>query len=321
MPTLFRAGTNRCGDCIPQSGCWGRNIHSGSARSWSSERVQKRSSWSSSLKWLDAFKQPRLWNDELNATLHWVNFNPCYCDLCLYVRKEKSKFVIIARQVDDLNATFNSSDVLFKVKAVPKKATFSWCLTNLVCKIINLVKPCCCWFQERCPFCGRKFIWGGCSKIIEHQRISDVCYDWNKTRYYFCFDRNNKVCIKALEDLSCCCYKGFEKLQFSQDFYLRLSRGKSYPCMVTAILHGAVRNMFPQLLVFHSFDWSSQLVCMQEKRSKMALATAESDTLFDCAHCGGGVRAVALALWIGCPHTRELKRATTWSQPWSERRT
>ena len=34
-------------------------------------------------------------------------------------------------------------------------------------------------------------------------------------------------------------------------------------------------------------------------------------TLFDCAHCGGGVRTVALALWIGCPQTRDLKRATT----------
>ena len=40
-------------------------------------------------------------------------------------------------------------------------------------------------------------------------------------------------------------------------------------------------------------------------------------TLFDCAHCGGGVRTVALALWIGCPQTRDLKRATTWSHEWS----
>jgi len=40
-------------------------------------------------------------------------------------------------------------------------------------------------------------------------------------------------------------------------------------------------------------------------------------TQFDCAHCGGGVRTVALALWIGCPQTWHLKRATTWSHAWS----
>jgi hypothetical protein len=33
--------------------------------------------------------------------------------------------------------------------------------------------------------------------------------------------------------------------------------------------------------------------------------------LFDCAHCGGGVRTVALALWIGCPQTQDLKKATS----------
>ena len=44
------------------------------------------------------------------------------------------------------------------------------------------------------------------------------------------------------------------------------------------------------------------------------------DTLFDCAHCGGGVRTVALALWRGGPQTRDLKRATTWSHAWSWKR-
>ena len=37
----------------------------------------------------------------------------------------------------------------------------------------------------------------------------------------------------------------------------------------------------------------------------------DKNTLFDCAHCGGGVRTVALALWIGCPQTQDLKRSTT----------
>jgi len=39
--------------------------------------------------------------------------------------------------------------------------------------------------------------------------------------------------------------------------------------------------------------------------------TSRNNTLFDCAHCGGGVRTVALALWIGCPQIRDLKRPTT----------
>ena len=55
------------------------------------------------LKGLYGLKQaPRLWNDAVNATLHRLNFTRCNSDPCLYVRKEKSKFVVIALYVDDV---------------------------------------------------------------------------------------------------------------------------------------------------------------------------------------------------------------------------
>ena len=88
------------------------------------------------LKGLYGLKQaPRLWNDAVNATLQHLNFTRCNADPCLYVRKEKSEFVIIALYVDDLILTSNSSDLLSKVKSALKEkykmtdlGELSWCL-------------------------------------------------------------------------------------------------------------------------------------------------------------------------------------------------
>jgi hypothetical protein len=61
------------------------------------------------LKGLYGLKQaPRLWNDAVNATVHRLNCTRCNSDPCLYVRKEKSEFVIIALYVDDLILASNS---------------------------------------------------------------------------------------------------------------------------------------------------------------------------------------------------------------------
>jgi len=74
------------------------------------------------LKGLYLLKQaPRLWNDAINATLHRLNLSRCNSEPCLYVRKEKSEFVIIALYVDDLILTSNSSDLFSKVRAAFKE--------------------------------------------------------------------------------------------------------------------------------------------------------------------------------------------------------
>jgi len=74
------------------------------------------------LKGLYGLKQaPRLWNDAVNATLHRLNFTRCNYDPCLYARKEKSEFVIVALYVDDLILTSNSSNLLSKVKVALKE--------------------------------------------------------------------------------------------------------------------------------------------------------------------------------------------------------
>jgi len=59
----------------------------------------------------------------------------CNSDPCLYVRKEKSDFAIIALYVDDLILASNSSDLLSKVKLALKQnykmtdlGELSWCL-------------------------------------------------------------------------------------------------------------------------------------------------------------------------------------------------
>jgi len=88
------------------------------------------------LKGLFGLKQaPRLWNDAVNATLHRFNCTPCYADLCLYVKKERSEFVILARYVDDLILTCDSRDLVSKVKGALKEndkmtdlGELSWCL-------------------------------------------------------------------------------------------------------------------------------------------------------------------------------------------------
>jgi hypothetical protein len=87
------------------------------------------------LKGLYGLKQaPRLWNDAVNATLHRLNLTRCNSDPCLFVRKEKSEFVIIALYDDDLVVTSNS-DLLSKVKVALKEnykmtdlGELSWCL-------------------------------------------------------------------------------------------------------------------------------------------------------------------------------------------------
>jgi len=50
----------------------------------------------------DLKQAPRLSNDAVNAMLHRLNFTCCDSDPCLYVRKEKNEFRIIALYVDDL---------------------------------------------------------------------------------------------------------------------------------------------------------------------------------------------------------------------------
>ena len=53
---------------------------------------------------------------QINATLYRLNFTRCDSDPCLYVRKEKREFVIIAVYVDDLILPCNSSGLLSKGK-------------------------------------------------------------------------------------------------------------------------------------------------------------------------------------------------------------
>ena len=85
---------------------------------------------------------------------------------------------------------------------------------------------------------------------------------------------------------------------------------KSYKSLLLKI-PSAQSVSFGQVFVF-LFIWF---------RSPESPVYGLENTLFDCAHCGGGVRTVALGLWIGCPQTRDLKRATTWSHAWSYKRT
>jgi hypothetical protein len=88
------------------------------------------------LKGLHGVKQaPRLWNEAVNATLRHLHLTLCNSDPCLYVRKERSEFVIIALYVHDLFVTINSSDLLSKVKVALKEnykmthlGELSWCL-------------------------------------------------------------------------------------------------------------------------------------------------------------------------------------------------
>jgi hypothetical protein len=91
------------------------------------------------LKGLYGLKQaPRLWNDAVNATLHRLNFTRCNSDPCLYVRKEKSGFVIIALYVDDLILTSKSSDLLSKVKVALKENYKMTGLGALVYRLHNV---------------------------------------------------------------------------------------------------------------------------------------------------------------------------------------
>ena len=99
------------------------------------EEFKKRAPALRLLKGLYVLKQaPRLWNDAVHATLHRLNLTHCNSP-CLYVRKEKSEFVIIALYVDDLILTSNSSALLSKVKIALKEnykmtdlGELSWCL-------------------------------------------------------------------------------------------------------------------------------------------------------------------------------------------------
>jgi hypothetical protein len=77
----------------------------------------------------------RLWNDGVNATLHRLKCSRCDSVPCLYVRKEKSEFVIIALFVYDHIVTSNSSDLLSKVEVALKEnykmsalGELFWCL-------------------------------------------------------------------------------------------------------------------------------------------------------------------------------------------------
>jgi len=155
--------------------------------------------------------------------LHRLYFTCGNSDPCLYVRKEKSEFVIIALFVDDLILKSNSSD-LSKVKScTQRKLQNDWsrwtvlvpwdtgctmsrqCTTNSKdlnsqdaweirhARLQTLQHSCSCSFQERLPFRGRKFIWGGYSKISEH--------------YCFCFERTLEVCIETWQESSSCCWK------------------------------------------------------------------------------------------------------------------
>ena len=105
----------------------------------------------------------------MNVTLHRLNLTRYNSDPCLYVRKERSEFVIIVLYFDDVIVTSNSSDLHCKVKAALKEnhtitglgelswclgiqveqrrhivrltqRTFSRCLRNLACKISNLAR-------------------------------------------------------------------------------------------------------------------------------------------------------------------------------------
>ena len=83
------------------------------------------------LKELYDLKQaPRLWNDGVYATLHRLNFTRCNSDPCLYVRKEKTEFVIIALYVDDLFLTSTHQIFFPKSKLLSKKITKGMILLN-----------------------------------------------------------------------------------------------------------------------------------------------------------------------------------------------
>ena len=56
----------------------------------------------------------------IQATLHRLHFTRCNYDPCLYARKEKSEFIIIALYVDDPILASNSSDFFPKSKLLSK---------------------------------------------------------------------------------------------------------------------------------------------------------------------------------------------------------
>ena len=63
--------------------------------------------------------------------------------------------------------------------------------------------------------------------MSEHHWISDVCHDWDKTRYRLCFEQTLEVCIKTWQESSYCCKRVLRYLQFSKDYHLDFSRGKA----------------------------------------------------------------------------------------------
>jgi len=185
------------------------------------------------LKGLYGLKQdPRIWND---ATLHRLNFTRCNSDPYLYVRKEKSEFVIIALYVDDLVVTCNSSDLLSKIKVALKEnykmtdlGELSWCLGIQVTQCQDSVrlsqrtfilkmlerfgmqdcKPCktpTAVHSRRIAFQREKVYLRRTLKDIRASLISDVCHDRDKTRYRFRSERILEVCIKTWQESSYCC--------------------------------------------------------------------------------------------------------------------
>jgi len=87
-----------------------------------SDESKKGSSTLRLLTGLFSFNQARrLLNEAVSSTLHRLTFTCCDSDSCLFVRKDKGEFVIIALYVNDLILMSNWSDLLSKVKAALKE--------------------------------------------------------------------------------------------------------------------------------------------------------------------------------------------------------
>ena len=242
----FKAKTSGCGHCIPESDdkeCICIQFAQGLEVP---EEFKKGAPALRLLKGLYGLQQaPRLWNDAVNATLH-------------YVRKEKSEFVIIALYVDDLILTSNSSDLLSKVKVALKEnykmtdlGELSWCLGIQVAQcqgsvrltqrtyILKMLerfgmqdcKPCktpaAAHFKKDCLSAGEIL----CEEDTQRYQsiIGSLMYAMIGTRpdIAFVLSELSKYVSKPGKNHLIAAKRVLRYLQVSKDYHLEFSRGKA----------------------------------------------------------------------------------------------
>ena len=198
-----------------------------------------------------------------------------------------------------------------------KRFAFSRCLRDSTCKIETLKDSSSSSFRDELLLSGRQFIWGLYSKISEHHWICDVCHEWNKTRSRFGFDRTLQIINETWQESCCWWYKGFNVplifKRLSSWLFSRIRYGKIiHICLLRWLMESSGRWLFKYRFCFQSFHCTCEVVCKE---------TCNNCSIYCCIRYPIWLyalwRIVALVLWIGCPQTRDLKRATTWSHAWS----